>query len=102
MRMPAETHSYREINREEVRSVLHEHAADIWGVSEAVLSDETPLKEDALGVMELVRRCEEDLAERALGFDIDDEMNEWKTLGDVRAFVEECICLQSAIGTCDV
>jgi ribonuclease-3 len=85
--VPAETHSHRDTTPEDVRRVVADLAAELLGVDVDVVDDHTVLPDDAVAVLELVEACEEELAERGVGFTSEDDVAEWRTVGDVVAHV---------------
>jgi acyl carrier protein len=85
--MPAETHSQRELTRADVESVVVENLVELTGRPTAAWSTQTPLDLDDVAVLDLLRDCEEELAERGVGLDPGDEIDAWRTIGDVVAYL---------------
>jgi acyl carrier protein len=91
--MPAETHVERgELDRQQVFELIRDRLADILemdpgGISEgSSFSDD--LSADSLALIELVEALEEELAERTVGFRIDDEdLEDLKTVRDAVDYV---------------
>lgn len=81
--MPAETHSHRDTTPDDVRRVVADLAAELLGVDVDDVDATTRLPDDAVAVLELVEACEEELAERGVGFASEDDVAEWRTVGDV-------------------
>lgn len=79
--MPAETHSRREVGLDEVHRIVLECAAEVLG--DEGVSTSTVLPDDAVAVADLVESVGEELAERALSYDLSDEAGEWRSVGDV-------------------
>ncbi len=76
--MPAETHVVQSpVGREEVLALIRDRLADILEIDPSDISEGASfaddLDADSLALIELVEGIEEDLAERAVGFRIEDE-----------------------------
>ncbi len=87
--MPAETHSHREVSAVEVKRVVFEHAAEVLDVDLELVTEDTALPEDSLAILDLVQLSEEELADRTVGLELDDEVTECETVGDVVGFVAQ-------------
>lgn len=79
--MPAETHSSRDVDPEDLRRIVLECAAEILG--DDSVTDASALPDDAVAVADLVEAVGDEVAERALFHDLSDEAGEWRTLGDL-------------------
>ncbi len=76
--MPAETHVEQgPMGRDEVLSLVQEHLADILEIEPSDVGEgdsfADDLDADSLALIELVEAIEEELAERSVGFRIEDE-----------------------------
>ena len=76
--MPAETHvEHPPIEREEVLALIRDRLADILEIEPSDIAEGASfvddLDADSLALIELVEGIEEELAERAVGFRIEDE-----------------------------
>ena len=76
--MPAETHVERApMGREEVLALIRDRLADILEIDPSDIAEGASfaddLDADSLALIELVEGIEEELAERAVGFRIEDE-----------------------------
>ncbi len=76
--MPAETHVERSpLGRDEILALIRDRLADILEVEPSDIAEGASfaddLDADSLALIELVEGIEEDLAERAVGFRIEDE-----------------------------
>ena len=76
--MPAETHvEQAPMGREEVLTLIHDRLADILEIDPSDIAEGASfaddLDADSLALIELVEGIEEELAERAVGFRIEDE-----------------------------
>src|SRR6266550_4080508 len=86
--MPAETHVERgELDRRQVFELIRDRLADILEIEPSGISEGTSfgddLNADSLALIELVEALEEELAERTVGFRIDDEdLEDLKTVRD--------------------
>ncbi len=75
--MPAETHTHRNpIDRDAVVAIVIERTADVAGVDPEEVSESTSfadLRLDTLGILELAEAIEDELGERTVGLQIDDD-----------------------------
>ena len=76
--MPAETHvEHSPIGRDEVLALIRDRLADILEIEPSDIAEGASfaddLDADSLALIELVEGIEEELAERAVGFRIEDE-----------------------------
>ena len=76
--MPAETHVERSpLGRDEILALVRDRLADILEIEPSDIAEGASfaddLDADSLALIELVEGIEEDLAERAVGFRIEDE-----------------------------
>jgi acyl carrier protein len=91
--MPAETHVERgELDRQQVFELIRDRLADILEIDPASISESSSfaddLSADSLALIELVEALEEELAERTVGFRIDDEdLEDLKTVRDAVDYV---------------
>ncbi len=91
--MPAETHSEgAPMSRQEVFDLIREQLADILEIEPGSIAEGSSfaddLDADSLALIELVEALEEDLAERSVGFRIDDEdLEDLKTVRDAVDYV---------------
>ncbi|MBX7160311.1 MAG: ribonuclease III [Acidimicrobiia bacterium] len=79
--MPAETHSSREVDIDDLERIVVECAAEVFDDDSVTIATELP--DDAVAVADLVEIVGEEVAERALSHDLSDEAGEWQTLGDL-------------------
>lgn len=91
--MPAETHVERgPMSRDDVVSLVRDSLAEILergpeGINESSAFAED-LNADSLALIELVETLEQELAERTVGFHIDDEdLEDLRTVGDAVDYV---------------
>ncbi|MEI7548804.1 MAG: acyl carrier protein [Actinomycetota bacterium] len=93
--MPAETHVEQgPLDREGVFEIVRANLADILEVDPSTISEGQSfvddLDADSLALIELVEALEEDLAERSVGFRIEDEdLVDLKTVRDAVDYVYE-------------
>ena len=123
--MPAETHVEQgELDRRQVFELIRDRLADILEIDPAGISEGSSfgddLDADSLALIELVEALEEELAERTVGFRIDDvayctDVNEipresWRLLEGVRVLVLDALrhkphpghfCLDQALDVID-
>ncbi|MGE0880360.1 MAG: acyl carrier protein [Acidimicrobiia bacterium] len=91
--MPAETHVERNpMSREEVFELVRDRLADILEIDPSKITEGSSfaddLDADSLALIELVEAIEEELAERTVGFRIDDEdLEDLKTVRDAVDYV---------------
>ena len=91
--MPAETHVERgEIDRQQVFELIRDRLADILEIEPDAISEGSSfaddLSADSLALIELVEALEEELADRTVGFRIDDEdLEDLKTVRDAVDYV---------------
>ncbi len=91
--MPAETHvEGSPLDRQQVFELIREQLADILEMDPAKISEGSSfaddLDADSLALIELVEGIEEDLAERATGFRIEDEdLEDLRTVRDAVDYV---------------
>ncbi len=91
--MPAETHVEQgPVSREEVLTIVKDQLADILEVEPTSINEgdafADDLDADSLALIELVEGLEEELAERASGFRIDDEdLEDLRTVRDAVDYV---------------
>ena len=91
--MPAETHVEQgPLDRNEVLEIVRANLADILEIDPATISEGQSfvddLDADSLALIELVEALEEELAERTVGFRIDDEdLEDLKTVRDAVDYV---------------
>ena len=91
--MPAETHVEQgPIRREEVLGIVKDQLADILEIDPSSINEgdafADDLDADSLALIELVEALEEELAERATGFRIDDEdLEDLRTVRDAVDYV---------------
>ena len=91
--MPAETHVERgELDRQQVFELIRDRLADILQIEPAQISESSSFSDDldadSLALIELVEALEEELAERTVGFRIDDEdLEDLKTVRDAVDYV---------------
>ena len=93
--MPAETHVEQgPIGRDEVFEIVRDRLADILEIDPATISEgqsfSDDLDADSLALIELVEALEEELADRTVGFRIEDEdLEDLKTVRDAVDYVVE-------------
>lgn len=97
--MPAETHVARgPIGPDEVLRILRERLAEILEIDESRITPGASFTEDlgadSLALIELVEALEEELAERTVGFSIDDE-----DLGDLNTVQEAVDYVVARLGS---
>jgi acyl carrier protein len=91
--MPAETHVERgEMDRQQVFELIRDRLADILEIEPDAISEGSSfaddLNADSLALIELVEALEEELADRTVGFRIDDEdLEDLKTVRDAVDYV---------------
>jgi acyl carrier protein len=91
--MPAETHVERgDLDRQQVFELIRDRLADILEIDPATITEGASfaddLSADSLALIELVEALEEELAERTVGFRIDDEdLEDLKTVRDAVDYV---------------
>ena len=91
--MPAETHVEQDpLDREGVFEIVRANLADILEIDPSTISEGQSfvddLDADSLALIELVEALEEDLAERSVGFRIEDEdLVDLKTVRDAVDYV---------------
>src|SRR6266576_965866 len=91
--MPAETHVEQgKLDRRQVFELIRERLADILEIDPPGISEGSSfgddLDADSLALIELVEALEEELAERTVGFRIDDEdLEDLKTVRDAVDYV---------------
>lgn len=91
--MPAETHVERgPLDRHQVFELIRDRLADILEIDPGGITEGASFAEDlaadSLALIELVEALEEELAERTVGFRIDDEdLEELKTVRDAVDYV---------------
>ena len=91
--MPAETHVERgPLDRKQVFELIRDRLADILEVEPATITEGASfaddLSADSLALIELVEALEEELAERTVGFRIDDEdLEDLRTVRDAVDYV---------------
>jgi acyl carrier protein len=93
--MPAETHvEHGPLGREEIFEIVRDRLADILEIDPATISEGQSfvddLDADSLALIELVEALEEELAERSVGFRIEDEdLEDLKSVRDAVDYVYE-------------
>jgi acyl carrier protein len=91
--VPAETHVEQgPIGRDEIFELIRDRLADILEIDPSTISEgqsfADDLDADSLALIELVEAIEEELAERTVGFRIDDEdLEDLKTVRDAVDYV---------------
>jgi acyl carrier protein len=91
--MPAETHVERgEMDRQQVFELIRDRLADILEIEPDTISEGSSfgddLNADSLALIELVEALEEELADRTVGFRLDDEdLEDLKTVRDAVDYV---------------
>ena len=93
--MPAETHVNNDpIGRDEIFEIVRDRLADILEIDPATITEGQSfvddLEADSLALIELVESLEEELADRTVGFRIEDEdLEDLKTVRDAVDYVYE-------------
>ena len=93
--MPAETHvSSSPMDRPEILSLVRERLAEILGIEPTDINEGDSfgddLEADSLALIELVEAIEEELAERTVGFRIDDEdLEDLRTVRDAVDYIDQ-------------
>ena len=93
--VPAETHvEHGPIGRDEVFEIIRDRLADILEIDPSTISEGQSfvddLDADSLALIELVEALEEELADRTVGFRIEDEdLADLKTVRDAVDYVVE-------------
>ena len=91
--MPAETHVERgPLDRQQVFELIRDRLADILEIEPGTITESASFTEDleadSLALIELVEALEEELAERTVGFRIEDEdLEDLKTVRDAVDYV---------------
>ena len=91
--MPAETHvAGGPLDRDAILALVRERLAEILEIEPSAINDGDSfvddLDADSLALIELVEAIEEDLAERSVGFRIDDEdLEDLKSVRDAVDYV---------------
>ena len=91
--VPAETHVERgPLDRQQVFELIRDRLADILEIEPAEIAEgasfSDDLSADSLALIELVEALEEELAERTVGFRIEDEdLEDLKTVRDAVDYV---------------
>jgi acyl carrier protein len=91
--VPAETHVEQgPLGRDEIFELIRDRLADILEIDPSTISEgqsfADDLEADSLALIELVEGIEEELAERTVGFRIDDEdLEDLKTVRDAVDYV---------------
>ena len=91
--MPAETHVEQgELDRRQVFELIRDRLADILEIDPSGIAEGASFTEDlaadSLALIELVEALEEELAERTVGFRIEDEdLEDLKTVRDAVDYV---------------
>ncbi len=91
--MPAETHVEQgPIGRDEIFEIIRDRLADILEIEPSTISEGQSfvddLDADSLALIELVEAIEEELADRTVGFRIEDEdLEDLKTVRDAVDYV---------------
>lgn len=91
--VPAETHVERgPLDRQQVFELIRDRLADILEIEPATIAEgasfNDDLSADSLALIELVEALEEELAERTVGFRIEDEdLEDLKTVRDAVDYV---------------
>ena len=94
-RVPAETHVEQgPLGREEIFEIVRDRLADILEIDPSTISEGQSfvddLEADSLALIELVEALEEELADRTVGFRIEDEdLEDLKTVRDAVDYVHE-------------
>ena len=95
--MPAETHvEGNQIGRDEVLALVRDRLADILEIEPSEIGEgdsfADDLNADSLALIELVEAIEEELAERSVGFRIEDEvLEDLKTVRDAVDYVSSLL-----------
>jgi acyl carrier protein len=93
--VPAETHVNNDpIGRDEILEIVRDRLADILEIDPSSISEGQSfvddLDADSLALIELVESLEEELADRTVGFRIEDEdLEDLKTVRDAVDYVHE-------------
>jgi acyl carrier protein len=93
--MPAETHVNNDpIRRDEIFEIVRDRLADILEIDPATIAEGQSfvddLEADSLALIELVESLEEELADRTVGFRIEDEdLEDLKSVRDAVDYVHE-------------
>jgi acyl carrier protein len=93
--LPAETHvEHSPMDRQEVFELVRDRLADILELEPSAIHEgqsfADDLEADSLALIELVEALEEELAERTVGFRIEDEdLQDLKTVRDAVDYVYE-------------
>jgi len=93
--VPAETHvEHGPIGRDEIFEIVRDRLADILEIEPSAISEGMSfvddLDADSLALIELVEALEEELADRTVGFRIEDEdLEDLKTVRDAVDYVSE-------------
>jgi len=91
--LPAETHVERgPLDRQQVFELIRDRLADILEIEPGTITESASFTEDleadSLALIELVEALEEELAERTVGFRIEDEdLEDLKTVRDAVDYV---------------
>lgn len=99
--MPAETHVERgPLDRQAIFEIVRDRLADILEIDPGNISEGQALVDDldadSLALIELVESLEEELAERSVGFRIDDEdLEDLKTVRDAVDYVYQRVASAS-------
>jgi acyl carrier protein len=92
--MPAETHMEQSpMTRDDIVSLIRDRLADILEIEPSQIKEgdsfADDLDADSLALIELVEALEEELADRTVGFRIDDEdLQDLKTVRDAVDYVD--------------
>jgi acyl carrier protein len=93
--VPAETHvEHGPLGRAEIFEIVRDRLADILEIDPSTISEgqsfADDLEADSLALIELVEALEEELADRTVGFRIEDEdLEDLKTVRDAVDYVHE-------------
>ena len=93
--MPAETHvEHGPLGRDEILEIVRDRLADILEIEPDTITEGQSfvddLDADSLALIELVEALEEELADRTVGFRIEDEdLEDLKTVRDAVDYVHE-------------
>jgi len=99
--VPAETHVERgPLDRQAIFEIVRDRLADILEIDPGNISEGQSLVDDldadSLALIELVEALEEELAERSVGFRIDDEdLEDLKTVRDAVDYVYQRVASAS-------
>lgn len=91
--MPAETHTHQTpLDPADVHQLVVDHLADIKQLDVGSISGDSRIVEDlgadSLDIYELIDRLEEDLSERTVGFEVEDEdLEDLATVADIVDYV---------------